>query len=288
MGAFMDTLREGFGRLTNTINTNNQIYSDNGKRFTEGLFKVSGQVVESQSQLNRLGSAFSKAQEYNSEMFSKVQGQINNNHNQSLSMFASLGQKISQIASSAGGMMGGALGMMSGGLGAASSLAQNMGLVITSTTGGKHAPGSYHYAGRAVDVGGSPSSMLAYAQQLASTSGRHMAELYYTPLGYSIKNGVKVPWTIPNHMDHVHVAYALGQGNPAFFSNQNEAMAWERKMMPPSAKVASFTANTSEGFGHSTIHAPITIYQQPNQDSEEIASLVAMRFGMVIDELRNH
>jgi len=288
MGAFMDTLREGFGRLTNTINTNNQIYSDNGKRFTEGLFKVSGQVVESQSQLNRLGSAFSKAQEYNSEMFSKVQGQINNNHNRSLSMFASLGQKISQIASSAGGMMGGALGMMSGGLGAASSLAQNMGLVITSTTGGKHAPGSYHYAGRAIDVGGSSSSMLAYAQQLASTSGRRMAELYYTPLGFSIKNGVKVPWTIPNHMDHVHVAYALGQGNPAFFSNQNEAMAWERKMMPPSAKVASFTANTSEGFGHSTINAPITIYQQPNQDSEEIASLVAMRIGMVIDELRNH
>jgi hypothetical protein len=288
MGAFMDTLREGFGQLTNTINTNNQIYSDNGKRFTEGLFRVSGQVVESQTQLNRLGSAFSKAQEYNNEMFSKVQSQINNNHNQSLSMFASLGQKISQIASSAGGMFGGALGMMSGGLGAAGSLAQNMGLVITSTTGGKHAAGSYHYAGRAIDVGGSPSSMLAYAQRLASTSGGRMAELYYTPLGFSIKNGVKVPWTIPNHMDHVHVAYALGQGNPAFFSNQNEAMAWERKMMPPSAKVASFTANTSEGFGHSTITAPITIYQQPNQDPEELASLVAMRIGMVVDELRNH
>jgi hypothetical protein len=288
VGSFMETLKEGFGQLTTTMNENNQVYTENGKRFTEGLFKVSGQVIESQTQINSLGSALSKAQEHNNNMFSKVQEQLNSNQNQTASMFSAIGKQISQIASSAGGMFGGALGMMSGSLGAASSLAQNLGLTITSTTGGKHAPGSYHYAGRAIDVAGSPGAMLAYAQRLASTSGGRMAELYYTPLGFSIKNGVKVPWTIPNHMDHVHVAYALGKGTPAFFSNQKEAESWERKMMPPSAKVTSITSNTSEGFGSSTIHAPITIYQQPNQDPEELASLVAMRIGMVVDELRNH
>jgi hypothetical protein len=288
VGSFMETLKEGFGQLTTTMNENNQVYTENGKRFTEGLFKVSGQVIESQTQINSLGSALSKAQEHNNNMFSKVQEQLNSNQNQTASMFSAIGKQISQIASSAGGMFGGALGMMSGSLGAASSLAKNLGLTITSTTGGKHAPGSYHYAGRAIDVAGSPGAMLAYAQRLASTSGGRMAELYYTPLGFSIKNGVKVPWTIPNHMDHVHVAYALGKGTPAFFSNQKEAESWERKMMPPSAKVTSITSNTSEGFGSSTIHAPITIYQQPNQDPEELASLVAMRIGMVVDELRNH
>ena len=288
VGSFIETLKEGFGQLTTTMNVNNQVYTENGKQFTEGLFKVSGQVIESQTQINNLGSALSKAQEHNNNMFSKVQEQLNSNQNQTASMFSAIGKQISQMASSAGGMFGGALGMMSGSLGAAGSLAQSMGLVITSTTGGKHAPGSYHYAGRAIDVAGSPGAMLAYAQRLASTSGGRMAELYYTPLGFSIKNGVKVPWTIPNHMDHVHVAYALGKGTPAFFSNQKEAESWERKMMPPSAKVTSITSNTSEGFGSSTIHAPITIYQQPNQDSEELASLVAMRIGMVVDELRNH
>lgn len=37
--------------------------------------------------------------------------------------------------------------------------AQDDGLKITSTTGGKHTPGSYHYAGKAIDVAGDPKAM---------------------------------------------------------------------------------------------------------------------------------
>ena len=44
----------------------------------------------------------------------------------------------------------------------ASNLAREMGLRITSTTGGKHTPGSYHYRGRAIDVAGSPAVSSAY------------------------------------------------------------------------------------------------------------------------------
>ena len=179
----------------------------------------------------------------------------------------------------------------SGSLLGAKSLAAMFGLGLTSFLR-PHSVGSYHQVGRAMDFsnGSGPTpQMMAFAREMIKRYGSSLTELIYTPLGFSVKNGRQVPPLAPaGHYNHVHVAYALGQGNPAFFSNQNEAMAWERKMMPPSAKVASFTSNTSEGFGHSTINAPITIYQQPNQDPEELASFVAMRIGMVVDELRNH
>lgn len=38
----------------------------------------------------------------------------------------------------------------------------NHGLYVTSTTGGRHAPGSYHYKGRAVDMGGSWDNMARF------------------------------------------------------------------------------------------------------------------------------
>ena len=38
------------------------------------------------------------------------------------------------------------------------------GLTVTSTTGGKHVKNSYHYKGRAVDLGGSPARMRAVAE----------------------------------------------------------------------------------------------------------------------------
>jgi len=287
MGDFMKSLDGGFARIVNSINASNTIHGDNGKRFTDGLHNVSNQVIESQKEINSLGSSFSKAQQYNATMFSSIREEVSKNQNQTLQMFGKLSSQVSQMSMMGGGM-GVGIGMGSGNLGMASSLAQSMGLIITSTTGGKHAPGSYHYAGRAIDVGGNPGAMLAYARRLASTSGGRMAELYHTPLGFSIKNGVRVPWTIPNHTNHVHVAYGYGPGNPAFFSSQGEAKAWERKVSPAFSKVSSITSNSSEGFGSTTLNAPITIYQQPYQDSEELATLVAMRISMVIDELRNH
>lgn len=61
------------------------------------------------------------------------------------------------------------------------------GLVVTSTTGGRHAPGSLHYTGRAVDIGVRPGlvgSLLAqqrlvrFQRHLHTEHGRYLAELF--------------------------------------------------------------------------------------------------------------
>ena len=57
------------------------------------------------------------------------------------------------------------------GLQAASQLAKQMGLTITSTTGGKHAPGSWHYRGKAIDVGGDPKKLREYNRKIARLYG---------------------------------------------------------------------------------------------------------------------
>lgn len=81
--------------------------------------------------------------------------------------------------------------------------AKKFGLTITSTTGGNHVPGSYHYSGRAVDIAGSPKQMMKFfkwAQKFRPT------ELFYDPAGYYYKNGRKVSGAIGGHSDHVHIA----------------------------------------------------------------------------------
>jgi muramidase (phage lysozyme) len=84
------------------------------------------------------------------------------------------------------------------------------------------------------------------------------------------------------------VAMALGSSNPAFFSTRQQAEAWEKKMMPAGAKVATYTMNSSEGFGGMNVNAPITIYQQPGQDPEELATIVVTRLSMAVEQMRNH
>ena len=84
----------------------------------------------------------------------------------------------------------------------AANLARQMGLTITSTTGGKHTPGSYHYKGRAIDVAGSPSVMKEYYRRLAGTNP---TELFHDPMG-GIKHGRNIG-AIGGHGRHVHVAY---------------------------------------------------------------------------------
>jgi hypothetical protein len=81
--------------------------------------------------------------------------------------------------------------------------AKKFGLTVTSTTGGTHVPGSYHYSGRAVDIAGSPAQMMKFfkwAQRFRPT------ELFYDPVGYYWKNGQKVKGSIGGHSDHVHMA----------------------------------------------------------------------------------
>ena len=84
----------------------------------------------------------------------------------------------------------------------AMSRAKQLGLTITSTTGGKHAPHSYHYRGRAFDAAGSRAAMGQFYREMAGT---HPTELFYDPMG-GIKNGRNIG-AIGGHGTHVHLAY---------------------------------------------------------------------------------
>lgn len=87
-------------------------------------------------------------------------------------------------------------------LGDARERAQELGLRITSTTGGKHAPRSYHYQGRAIDVAGSRGAMAQFYREMSTTNP---TELFYDPMG-GMKNGRNIG-AIGGHGNHVHVAY---------------------------------------------------------------------------------
>lgn len=164
---------------------------------------------------------------------------------------------------------------------------------LTMTSGYRPGDPGYHGINRARDYSNSTGptpQMMGFARFLASNYGRNLKELIYTPLGFSIKNGRKVPpYAQSSHYNHVHVAYAFGAGSPAFFSSKEQARTWEKKMAPSNSAIATVTTNSSERFGaQRTLNAPITIYQQPNQDPEELAAIVAMRLSMAIEELENH
>lgn len=93
------------------------------------------------------------------------------------------------------------------------------GLVVTSTTGGGHATGSYHYRGEAIDLSGSEAAMQAGARAIAATFGNSITELIHNP-GFAIKYGRNVGpgyyrsvWG--DHRNHVHWAmadYSKGSG----------------------------------------------------------------------------
>jgi hypothetical protein len=87
--------------------------------------------------------------------------------------------------------------------------------------------------------------MMAFAQFMYNSFGRNLKELIYTPLGFSVKDGRKVPpYAQSTHMDHVHVAYAKGPGNPAIFGSLPEAQSFENRFKPSGAK--TLTTNTTE------------------------------------------
>lgn len=80
--------------------------------------------------------------------------------------------------------------------------ATQLGLHITATTNGKHAPHSYHYIGRAVDVAGPASAMRKFYTEMSHTNP---TELFYDPMG-GMKHGKNIG-AIGGHATHVHVAY---------------------------------------------------------------------------------
>lgn len=177
-----------------------------------------------------------------------------------------------------------------GGVDSFTSMASSYGLTVTS--GYRPGDPGWHGVNRARDYsnGSGPTpQMMAFARFLVSNFGSNLKELIYTPLGFSIKNGQTVPpYARAAHYNHVHVAYALGAGMPAFFSSQQDARDWERKATLGNVRVSSITSNSSEGFGgNMSVNAPITIHQQPGQSSEHLASLVAMELTNAIRQARS-
>jgi hypothetical protein len=143
----------------------------------------------------------------------------------------------------------------------------------------RHAPGSYHYQGRAIDIGGyanEQAGILSRIAQFNAMYGVKPVELFHAgndPAG---------------HGDHVHVAYAGGAGNPAFFGSRSAAERWERSMAPSSSSIRSFTANSSEGLG-GTINGGInvTVHAGSTSDPNQLAEIVARKIGQAIADVQS-
>ena len=76
------------------------------------------------------------------------------------------------------------------------------------TTGGSHAAGSNHYAGRAIDLGDATVPQSAF-QNIAAYAQRNpwvFKELYFDPLGWYIKDGQVIAGGIGGHGNHMHLA----------------------------------------------------------------------------------
>jgi hypothetical protein len=106
------------------------------------------------------------------------------------------------------------LGTQSGSLSEAKSLAESMKVPLWS----HRRPNSrgYHRTGRAMDfsndgVGNGTPQQLALANEFVKRYGATAKEIFYTPLGFSIKDGKKVsPIAASGHYNHVHIAFAKG------------------------------------------------------------------------------
>jgi hypothetical protein len=199
---------------------------------------------------------------------------------------------INNLASSGGfGGMGGLGGApIGGGVDSFTGIAQKYGLQMTS--GYRPGDPGWHGSNRARDYSngtGPTPQMMQFAQALASNYGSKLKELIYTPLGFSVKNGKKVPpYAQGSHYNHVHVAYATGYGMP--FTNAMEAMRFERAMTPGSVKVGSITGNSAEGFGGggTTINGGInvTVNGSGVNDADELASIIALKIGDAVAQTR--
>lgn len=107
---------------------------------------------------------------------------------------------------------------------------------VTSTTGGSHASGSYHYKGNAIDTASSAGSMQQLAAWLYGYAPYILELIHSGGSGYFVKNGVKVgasyygAATVSQHYNHVHCAMTLSGlaaangANPSGTQVQNVAL----------------------------------------------------------------
>lgn len=97
----------------------------------------------------------------------------------------------------------------------------NISFSVSSTTGGNHVSGSFHYKGNAEDLTSSPGNMQKLAGWLYGFSPYILELIHSGGSGYFVKNGVKVPAayygaaTVSQHYNHVHLAMTLSGINAA-------------------------------------------------------------------------
>ena len=283
-----------FGNLIAAANYENK-HKPSGSKL--GVFNTSETVIPAaggygmqdfietlRSGFNMVVNTYKEAQAKQDSTLKSINATLTNNQQQTNAKFAALTAKMN-TPSMPGGLGGGA----AGGVDAFTPMAQRMGLTMTS--GYRPGDPGWHGANRARDFSngtGPTPQMMQFAQYLASAYGSNLKELIYTPLGFSIKNGQKVaPYAQGSHYNHVHVAYAMGLGQGVAFNSLSGAQAWEKSMVSGSVKVGSVTGNSAEGFGGGTsVTNNITIHQQPGQDADELASLVAIKIGEAVADAR--
>jgi hypothetical protein len=229
-------------------------------------------------------STYTSAQEKQQATLKAIQSTLINNQAQTNARLMKLETKFTTPGLS-GGLGGGSIG---GGVDSFTGMAQKAGLIMTS--GYRPGDPGWHGANRARDYSngtGPTPQMLQFAQMLATNYGANLKELIYTPLGFSIKNGKRVPpYAQAAHYNHVHVAAAMGLNNAVAFGSLSSARQFESSMMPTGARVASVTANSSEFGGGPTLNNSITIVQAPGQDSEELAATVLQYLGDWVADAR--
>ncbi len=115
-----------------------------------------------------------------------------------------LAERYAKELFAGGGIPGGGGGAIGSGWRAITNYLSAVGVPyrITSTVR-RGNPRSLHYTGQAVDM--VSGNMMQIARTLLNIQGS-LAELFYSPLGFSIKNGRRVPWLVEGHYDHVHAA----------------------------------------------------------------------------------
>lgn len=230
--------------------------------------------------------AFKEAQQKQDSLLKSINQTLQSNQQATNAKLTALEKKFTTP-----GMAGGLGGAAAGGVDAFTGMAQKYGLQMTS--GFRPGDPGWHGANRARDYSngtGPTPQMLAFAQFLASNYGANLKELIYTPLGFSIKNGQKVPpYAQAGHYNHVHVAYALGLGQGVAFNSLKGAQSWENSMVPGSVRVASVTGNSAEGFGGgTTINGGINVSVHAGNisDPDELASIVALKIGEAVADAR--
>lgn len=171
------------------------------------------------------------------------------------------------------GFTKGGLGSGGGKLGTATRMARAMGLMVTS--GFRPGDPGWHGKNRARDYSngfGPTREMMAFAQRIAAAMGKNLLELIYTPLGWSIKNGRKVPaYARAGHYDHVHVAMAQGGLAPGGRVRLGE-LGPEDVYLPKGSRVQQASES---GGGDGPLIGEVNIYG--DTDYRELAADLAWR-----------